>query len=377
MTRIAHVITGLMTGGAEMMLVRLLSASNGDWEPTVVSLMDQGTLGPQITALGIPIHSLHLRRRAVNPIRSLRIIPLIRRLRPHLIVGWMGHGNLMASIAGFASGHRVPVFWNVQRSLYDLRQEPWLTATVIRLGAPLSRYTTAIVYNSRLAAQQHAAFGYDPSKGIVIPAGFDCGKFRRDGNEGQKLRADLGLNQNTVLVGLIARFHPVKGHDNFLKAASIVVRQCPSAHFVLVGTGVTSEEPELMRMIAESQLSGRISLLGERSDVAYLTAGLDIACSASSAEGFSNTVGEAMACGVPCVVTDVGDSAYLIADTGLAVPPRDPLALANAIIQLILAGSGYRQRLGQAARDRIESEFSLPQIARRYESLYRQYLSHD
>jgi|ERR1700674_314563 len=374
--RIMHVITGLTAHGAEMMLWKLLSSLKGSCDPLVVSLSDDVTIRPLISQLGIPVHVLGMRRAAPNPFRALSIIPRARRFHPQLIQGWMYHGNLMASLAGVSLQKRIPVLWNIRQSLYDIAAERRLTSAVIRLGALLSRHPAAIIYNSRTAAQQHEAFGYHAGRRVVIPNGFDCQAFRPNGDARRKVRAELGIGNDAILIGLIARYHPMKDHAGFLHAAGLVARVHPEARFLFVGKGVTRNELALRKAIEEEQLEDRTFLLGERWDMAHVTAALDIACSASAwGEGFSNAIGEAMACGIPCVVTDIGDSALIVADTGLPVPPRNPQALAHAIDRLIEAGAEQRQLLGAAARLRIEGEFSLPAIARRYEELYQEHLT--
>jgi glycosyltransferase involved in cell wall biosynthesis len=366
-----HVITGLDVGGAEMMLLRLLSVNKREWEPAVVSLIDEGTIGPRIAALGIPVYSLGMRRGRPNPVRALSLMSITRQFHPQLIQGWMYHGNLMASLAGAASQERAPVIWGVHQSLSDLASMKVLTRAMIHLGAFFSRHPATIIYVSQLSAKQHEALGYHPVRSVVIPNGIDCQVFRPDDNARRLLRAELGIDTDATLVGLVARYHPVKDHASFLRAAAQAVRNYPDLYFLLVGKDVTQEQPALRELIAEHQLQDRTFLLGERFDIPHITAALDIACSASRGEAFSIAVAEAMACGVPCVVTDVGDSAYLVGDTGVTVPPRNPAALTHAIGQLIDAGSAKRRELGMAARKRIESEFSLSAIVRRFEDLYR------
>ena len=366
-----HVIPGLPTGGAEMILLRLLSANNGAWEPAVVSLKDRGTIGPRIAELGIPVYSLEMRRRTPNPLRAFSLVSVTRQFRPHLIQGWLYHGNLLASLAGVSSPDLVPVFWNVRMSLPATTAVPWMTAGAIRLGALVSRHPAAIIYNSQNSAQQHEAVGYCALKRVVIPNGFDCHTFRPNEEARLQVRAELGISKDSMLVGLIARYHPMKDHACFLRAAGSVARTHPEANFLLAGSGVTTGEPALRVLVEEQRIQARTHFLGERSDIPRLTAALDIACSSSWVEGFSNSIGEAMACGVPCVVTDVGDSVYIIADTGLSVAPRDPEGMAKAISELIGAGAAHRRSLGSAARRRIESRFSLAAMVRRYEELYQ------
>lgn len=288
----------------------------------------------------------------------------------------MYHGNLMASMAALAwrknaVRQKPPVLWNIRQTVYDLRRERWLTARLIRLGARLSAGPAAIIYNSQTSASQHESLGYRAEKRVIIPNGFDCQLLRPDEAARKAVRAELVITDDIVLVGLVARYHPMKDHVGFLKAAAMVVRSHPQTRFVLDGSGISCKQPELAEAIQQNELQAHVILLGERSDIPRLNNAFDIGCSASAwGEGFSNSIGEAMACGVPCAVTDVGDSAYIVADSGFVAPPRAPEALAHAIVRLINVGRSGRQQLGAKARQRIETEFSLPAIVQRYEDLY-------
>lgn len=368
--RILHIITALSTGGAEMMLLKLLSATRERYTQAVVSLKNEGTIGPRIKELGVPLHTLGLRPAVPNPFRVLAVRSLIREFRPDLIQGWMYHGNVMASLSSAFSRSHAPVVWNVQQSVREVADYGRMTAMVIRVGSLMSKSPAKIIYVSHIGAKQHEALGYDAERGVVIANGIDCVAFRPDDEARHSVRAELGVSPESVLVGLIARYHPMKDHGGFLIAAAQVLRSHPSVHFMLVGRGVSKEEVTLSKTIAEHHLQDRVFLLGERRDVARLTAALDIACSASAwGEAFSNAIGEAMACGVPCVVTDVGDSAHIVGETGLVVPPGDSARLAQAITQLIETWPERRQ-LGLAARQRVQTEFSLPSVADQYEQLY-------
>jgi glycosyltransferase involved in cell wall biosynthesis len=184
----------------------------------------------------------------------------------------------------------------------------------------------------------------------------------------------MGVAQDAILVGLVARYHPMKDHAGFLRAAAQVLATEPSVRFALIGRG-TQAQPELLRLISELGIQDRILLLGERTDTPRLTAALDIACSASAwGEACSLAIGEAMASGIPCVVTEVGDNALLVGDTGVSVPPRQPEALAQAIRQLISSGPARRQQLGQSARRRIQDHFSLASVVSRYEDVFNECL---
>lgn len=373
--RVLHIITGLGSGGAEGMLLKLLSASPTHWQSAVVSLGETGVIGSKISELNIPVHALNVSPKWPSPAELFSLITIVRRLRPEIIQGWMPHGNLAAVLAGMSLRKRVPVLWNVRMSLDDLASEPRITRMLIRLGARLSWYPNRIIYNSQAGARQHEEIGYRTAQTVLIPNGFDCEIFRPSADARRAVHSELGIADDALLVGLIARYHPMKDHGTFLRAAGITARHCENVYFLLAGAGVNVREPALAELTAAEHLDGRAFFWGERSDIPRLTAALDIACSASSrAEGFSNAVGEAMASGVPCVATDVGDSASIIGETGISIPARDPEALARALGRLITDGADRRRRLGLAARQRVEKEFSLPVIVQRYEDLYRDLL---
>ena len=180
----------------------------------------------------------------------------------------------------------------------------------------------------------------------------------------------MGVPDNTILIGLFGRYHPVKGHEVFLKAAQLLLKKHPHIHFLLGGKEVDNTNYVLNQQIAQLEIGEQIHLLGERQDVHHLTASLDIASSSSYSEGFPNVIGEAMSCGVPCAVTDVGDSARIVGNTGRVVPANNPEALANAWQELIEMGAEGRFKLGSAARSRIIECFSLDLVVTQYETLY-------
>jgi glycosyltransferase involved in cell wall biosynthesis len=185
----------------------------------------------------------------------------------------------------------------------------------------------------------------------------------------------MSLSAGAVLIGMIARYHLVKDHATFLEAASLLLKSHNQVHFVLAGSGVDMNNAQLRELLSRYDMSPHVHLLGHRKDIARLSAAMDIVSLSSYCEGFPNAIGEAMACGVPCVATNVGDSALVVGDTGLIVPPRDPYALADAWKELIDMGIEHRQTLGMRARQRVVEKFSLDTIASQYETLYTELLS--
>ena len=251
----------------------------------------------------------------------------------------MYHGNLAASVARLFSRDRAPVLWNIRATPDDLLHDKASTAAVIRAGAVLSPLPQRIIYNSRRGALQHAAIGYFAPRSVVIPHGFDCEIFKPSLVARPQLWQEMGLQADSILVGLIARFHRMKDHATFFRAAALLGARHPNMHFVLAGHRIEPGNAAIQAMLKESGVTDKVHLLGERRDTPAINAALDIASlSSSSSEGFPNVIGEAMASGVPCVVTDVEAAAWLVSNIGRIVQPGSARALAAAWSDLIDAG---------------------------------------
>ena len=371
MIRVCHLITGLPAHGAERMLLKLVAGLDRQrFASTVISLMDQGVVGPEIEALGIPVLTVGLDRGRPSLPGLLRLLRLVRQARPDVLQGWMYHGNLAATLAAWA-GRRVPVLWNIRQSLGDLADEKRLTRLLIRLSARLSGTPAHILYNALTSAEQHEALGFRPDRRVLIPNGFEVDRYRPAPDAAGGLRAELGLRPDQWVIGMAARDHPMKDHASFLQAAARVAERYPDARFLLAGLGVEAANARLQQPIQALSLAGRVMLLGEQRDMPRFFQSLDIAVLSSAwGEGFPNVLGEAMASGVPCVATEVGDAAAIIGATGRLVPPGEPALLAQALQGLMDDGREAARRLGLAARDRIVQHYGLPAIVEQYAALY-------
>lgn len=394
--RVAHLIPDLSIGGAETALVRLLEGLDRDrFASLVVTLRDGGTLAAHTARDGETLArrtarddgtlaaraeraaervvSLGMRTRLPSPLALLRLRAALRAFAPDVVQGWMYHGNLAAWAGVRLLQHRPALAWNIRQSLASLDRQRVATRLVIRAGARLSSDAAAIVNNSRTSAAQHAALGFDPCRTEIIPNGFDTRHFRPDREARAALRARLGIAPDALLAGLVARFDPVKRHDLFLDAVARARRDGLDVRAVVAGPDATPENPALVTLVAGAGLGATAHLLGTCDDVARVLAALDVLVSASGwAEGFPNVVGEAMACGVPCIVTDTGDCAAIVGDAGVVVAPGDASALAAALVEVLRSPAKRRAQLGAAGRQRVETEFSLAGCVARYAALYEE-----
>jgi glycosyltransferase involved in cell wall biosynthesis len=371
--RILHLITSFGMGGAEGNLARLVSRMDSTRFSNHIVVMGRLPEFPtEFAAKTVPFQCLEMRS-GVPSLRAMyRLSATIRAVRPHVLQTWMYHADLMGLLIGRLT--KTPaIAWNLRRSFIGMSEHGWDSRMVLRAAVKFSPLPDGVVTNSLAGQFTHEALGYRPRRWVWIPNSLDADRFRPDPGASAALRAELGLAGNTRLVGLVARFVPIKGHSNFAAAAAILARKTLDAHFVLVGRGIARTNQRLVGMLQSSGVPlDRVHFLGERSDVQKVVAGFDIACSSSYGEGFPNAVGEALACGVPCVVTHVGDSALLVEDDGKVVAPGDPRAFAEACQCLLALSPEQRRHMGLRARRRIQGRYSIQSVVARYEKFYEQ-----
>jgi glycosyltransferase involved in cell wall biosynthesis len=369
--KVVHIITGLNVGGAEKMLAKILAPLAGRFDSHVISLTSQGPVATEISRAGAKIYSLNMTVAVPSVTRAFfRLVRLLRGIKPDVIQTWMYHSDLIGGAAARIAGIRA-VAWNVRNG--DLSSATKLTTRgVVRLCAALSHFIpTVIVCCSDAARSVHEQAGYNSAKFIVIPNGFDLQRFRPDQQARSDVRRELKVPLDAPIIGLIARFDPQKDHHLFCKAAGRLHRLRPDVHYLLAGAGVDAANRQLADWLSAAGIAKVTRLLGERSDVPRLTAALDIAtCCSAWGESFPNTLGEAAACEVPCVTTDVGDAAAIVGELGWVVPRRDAVALACAWDSALGRSAQERHRLGGEARSRLCTNFEIGAVAARYAALY-------
>lgn len=373
---VLHIITGLSIGGAEWMLYHLLNkTSRNKITPVVVSLMDRGSLGNRIADLNISIYTLDMKQGKLDVTAIWKLKNIVSQVKPDIIQGWMYHGNLAAQIVDFLTMSRSSTILGIHHSINSLSSEKRTTQLIIKLGSFLSKYANKVAFVSRNSQNQHHSLGYTSENSCTIPNGFNTSLFKPSDEFRLKVRRDLELSPDSILVGSIARYHPMKDHANFVRSAALLIQEFPDVHFLMVGTDINQDNYNLYKLIQDLGIEHQIHLMGERSDISCIIPSLDILASSSAyGEAFPLVVGEAMSCGIPCAVTDVGDSAWIVGQTGKVVQPRNPQELANAWKELILLGLEGRKKLGVMARKRIIKHFSLDSVVAQYEDLYEQVL---
>lgn len=370
--KILHLITCFSGDGAQRMLLRLISAMDrSQFESHVITLLDQGTLRPEFERLCASVRCVGIKSGAGAFLKIPLLNRMVQDVNPAIIQGWLVHGNVFASLSALTTGFDGPHLWNVRRSMDDYSVQPFPTRILIRLGAIMSRIPDKVIYCTGHSMVQHQKFGYLDHNSMVIGNGFDFSRFEPAPDDKESLRAELGVSSDAVLIGIAGRDDPAKGHDNFIDAVAPILKERTNAYAVMVGRGITMQNPRLADKSRAHQAEDRFFMLGERNDLPKIMRGLDIYCSASTAEGFPNVIAEAMAAGAACVVTDAGGSREIVGDTGFVVPVNEVSLLRNALAVTLDMSADERRERGERSRARAHQNFGLATCISKYEELYR------
>lgn len=374
MINVCHIIVGLDIGGAELMLKRLVESqkANPNYRHSVISLKGVGKVGKQLRELGVDVRDLGMRSFFDMPSVLWQLVRIIRIEQPDIVQTWMYHADLLGGLAAHLAGNR-HVIWGIRTT--DIRSCSLATSFVRRICARLSaRVPSVIVCAAESSRQAHVAVGYDATKMFVVPNGYDFSWLHVSSDERKVQRELYGINQNFV-VGSLGRFHADKDQQNFVAAAGLLASKHSQLRFLMVGRGQDWGNKQLVDWIISTGFKDRFVLLGERSDVPQCLAAMDVFCLHSRTEGFPNVLAEAMAMGLPCITTDVGDAAMLLGNAGEVVPKQDSVALARGIEKMLLLDLEARLALGVRAMERVKAEFTMDRASERFESIYRRVLN--
>jgi glycosyltransferase involved in cell wall biosynthesis len=374
--KILHLITGLNYGGAESMLLGVAQyLQRQGIHQEVISLSTVGAIGERLQDLGVVVSALGLPRgrMTVKGWRTLR--RLVKEAQPDLMQTWLYHADFTGALLRL-SGVRCPLVWGVHHSADNWRAMKTTTRLVLHANRLFARWLPdVIVCCSESALQSHAALGYPVMKMQIIPNGIDTQRFRPDEQGRERLRQRLGVPVDSCLIGHCGRWIPLKGHDIFIEMAARLQAGFEDMHFVMCGEGIDANNDTLMAWIEEGGLGGHVHLLGGQAAMEDIYQGIHLFVSSSLSEALPLTVMEAMACGVPCVVTEVGDQGALVGEWGAVVEPGSAEALAQGCQRILGMPREERERLGQGAHQCIVTDYSLEAATQKYQDLYQRLLA--
>ncbi|MEG4441366.1 glycosyltransferase [Microcoleus sp. AT9_B5] len=366
--KVVFLIRDLNYGGAQRQLVTLVKGLKDYFDITLLYFYPGGGLEKDLNESGVRSICLEKRQRWDVFGFFWRLVKYLRQIQPDVLHGYLGESNLVAIfVKPFFTSTRI--VWGIRESNTDPNLYGWLGRFLSQITPILSCFADLIVVNSYAGKTYYITQGYPAKKMVVILNGIDVERFQPDPKAGAKVRKEWGISPDMILIGLVGRLAPMKDHPTFLRAAALMCQERQNVRFVCVGIGPENYAQELYRLTDELDIGDRVIWAGARPDMPAVNNALDIACSSSShGEGFANVIGEAMACGVPCAVTDNGDSRLIVGDTGMVVPLSNPHALFLSWMQIL---SSDRPQLSIMARQRIIDNFTTKKLHETTETVLR------
>ena len=365
--KLCFLIRQLNQGGAQRQLLELVkNLDQSRFDISVVTFYEGGDFAAEIDYLpGISFYCLNKRGRWDLLPFLFRLGKLLHRLKPHIVHGYLSTANLLAVLMR-PIVPEIKVVWGVRSSNMDASHYDWLTKTQYFLERFLTRFAHLVILNSESALEYHVARGLPRQKCVVVHNGIDVAHFRRSADEGAAFRSEHRIAESAPVVLMAARLDPMKDHPTFLKAAALLRRDHPAVRFVLVGSGPSGYAAQLRSLITSLDLDSNVVCAGTRKDMVAVYSAADILTLPSRfGEGFPNVVAEAMACGVPCVVTDVGDARAVVGGIGAVVQPGESEGLAACWRSLLALTASEIEILRHSARSRIETSFDTVTMARK------------
>lgn len=369
-TKIVHIIVGLNVGGAELMLSRLVlhSYKTGQFQHIVISLTDIGVVGLDLQAKGIEVHSLGMTSARSIPKTVFRLRTLLKDIQPTVVQTWMYHADFLGGLAA-KSLDIDKIIWGIRTT--DVSQgKSKLTVHLSKACAKLSYYIPdVIVCAARVSKDYHISIGYDQSKMVVIPNGFDIEALSSTEEEGLQVRKEVNLSAEDTVIGTVGRFNPVKNQKLFIDVAALLVKEFPDLKFMMVGRDNTTENKELMSWIEQNNIIDSFRLLGQRDDVPKCLKAMDIFCLHSKTEGFPNVVGEAILSGTVCVATNVGDVGVLLDKESIA-SSNDLVGISSAIRNYLTSSKSKLIEKNNQNRSKVIEKYSMETVLKKFHNLY-------
>jgi glycosyltransferase involved in cell wall biosynthesis len=360
--KICFLIRSLDYGGAERQLVLLAKGlQERGHTVTVITFYPGEGFELILKAANVKVYSLDKKGRWDLAPFFKRLIKLIRTETPDILHGYLSDANLLASIVKCFI-RNLKVVWGIRASNMDLSKYDWLARFSFKLNCLMSRTPDLIIVNSEAGKDYHVSCGFPIKKMMVIPNGIDIAKFQKVPLLCDGIKVKLKIEEDVFLVGIVARLDPMKDYETFIKAANLIIKVNENVRFVCVGSGSISYSDYLRNFCQKYHLGDYVVWAGAMENMAEVYSELDLLVSCSVTEGFSNVIAEAMACELPCVVTDVGDSAAIVGNNEFIVPSRDEKKLADAVIRFLALSEEQRVMIGKKVRANIVERYSLNRL---------------
>ena len=370
--KILHIISGLKRGGAETQLFRICQFDQ-DNDHIVVSLSNKEGYGDILEEINVSVYALNFSSGRISISGLIKLYRIMKQQKPDVVQTWMNHadfiGGIIARIAGIKN-----IFWGVHQTILIKGKSKAFTIMIVKLNAILSNLIpNKIIYCAEKSREVHELIGFKKSKGVVIQNGYDINIFHQNDSLRKDFRDKLGISQDAFIIGHVASYDPLKDQDTLIKSLGNLLQRKIKFSAVLVGENLDNLNDDLVSSIKDNGLSDNVYLLGTRDDILSVMNAIDLFLLSSVSEAFPNVLNEAMACGTPCLATDVGDSSFIVDKTGWIVQPKDSKAMANACVNAFNEkeqNNEHWKKRKEACRERIIENFSFEKMINKYKDIW-------
>lgn len=372
MKHIVHITTSLGVGGSEDFLFNLIKTSlSNTYKCSVITLKSGGLNESRLKAIGINVYSINMKSGSLTINSIIRFYNLCRKLKPDFLQGWMYHGNFFVLLYKLFFLKNIPILWNIRASLYNIKNEKINTRIIIYILKFFSKRIDKIIYNSKISLQQHIKFGFYNKNSLIIPNGFDLNIWQPNVNIKNQIKKKFNIPDKSLIVGFAARHHPMKDFSNFISTMELVLKKNNNIFIIMAGEGIDLKNTQVYKISQKFPLN-KFILLGLVKEMNELMPAFDIFCLSSAwGEGFPNVLGQAMACEVIAVSTDIGDASYIINNKERICKPGSPKSLAKIIISLLSINDNQRNIIKKENRIFIKENFNLSLVSDKYLAVYK------
>ena len=369
--KIIHIITGLHIGGAERMLEKLLSNNINSKNTLIISLTSKGEIGANLERLGYDLVAIEIKKNFFSSIKGFfEIRQHIRSFKPNIVHTRLYHSNLIGSLASVFLN--INVVWNLRGT--SIPQGFFSTTNLIIIILSFLSYfmPKKIICCGNSVKEAHIKMGFSGKKMIVIPNGYDFKNFKKNEIERLKIRKQLNVKESDILIGSVGRFDPLKDHNNFIEACSLIKKQTKDVKFIIIGRDINTKNHALISILNKHKMSNNIILIDERNDLNRFYSAMDIFCLHSSSEGFPNVLVEAMANSLPCVSTDAGEAEIILNNSEYTVRVNNPFDLSKRLLSVVQLSVDKRKKLGHKNLNNVKNKYDIKKIKNIYFNLYKQ-----
>ena len=364
-TKLIFIAPDINSGGAENILFNVAKTLNKK-DIILISLTDSGFYGSKLKNYGYEFYALKMKKNIFAIFKFIYLIILIYKYKPLIVHTWLYRANLFGGVAAKIAGVN-KIYWTIH---HDFEYSNFLMMLEMKILILLSYFIPKkIIFGSDISKKNHILNGFSKYKSTIINNGVSTKIFKPNKKFRIDFRKALSIDEDCLVLGNIARYHPLKDHETLFRALQIVKNKGLRFKCILIGSGFTNKIKKIKERINYYELNQNLIIYGQTFKINEIINAFDINILTSKKECSPISLLESMSTGVPCISTNVGDASQLIMDSGWTVQISDFKSLAE-LIQKIYIDKNIIKIKSKKARKRVEMFYRLEIMIEKYKALY-------